>query len=81
MKARGVKWNTVLVKRSRLVHQALGYIAFFSSTFVLSTGILKFLRKYRDNEKRENIAYLAGTIVIMLGIYISLEINFRVQKF
>ena len=77
LKIRQVKWNSTLVKRSRVVHKILGYIAFFTSTLVLSTGISKFATKFRDLENSEGIVYLIGHILIMLGIYVALEVNYR----
>lgn len=77
MKVREVKWNTFLIRRSRFVHKVLGYIAFFSSTMVLSTGIFKFAKRYREVELNTNLGYLIGHILVMIGIYIALEINFR----
>ena len=47
-RVRDIKWNTPIIKKARTAHKIIGYLAFYSTFFTLSSGIFVFYKKFRS---------------------------------
>jgi hypothetical protein len=71
-KARQTKWNTIIIRRTRFAHKIVGYFAWYSTFYTLTSGMVKFQIMFGLREEYGYIPY--SSLAAMISVYIILEV-------